>query len=247
MKHFLLEYTTTVIRLVEIIAAITGVFCYKKYKETAGKYFIFFLVYIAILEIIGSYVVYVRPDRFLYFLQGTLIEKNYWLYTICWKIIAILFFSFYFYKVLKSYKLKSIVRYTASSYLIFSVVYVIFNWKAFFHMFFPVLSILGALIVFMCSTFYFVELMQSERILFFYKYLSFYIAAVIFIWWLIITPLTFYDLFYDKFDLTKPFRHPEFFGDINYVFLRRKIYLFSNIFMYLTYTFALLWCRPQND
>ena len=76
---------------------------------------------------------------------------------------------------------------------------------------------------------------------------TFYISVVIFIWWLIITPLTFYDLFYGSVDLSKPFRHPEFFGDINYITLRKRIYLFSNIFMYLTFIFALIWCRPEKD
>lgn len=247
MKNFILEYSITIIKAVEIMAAVTGILVLKRYKGTPNKFFIFFLVGIVLLENIGAYVRYVRPGKFLHFLQHTLIEKNYWLFTLFWEIGAIVFFTYYYSKILNHTLFKKALHYIGIAYLGFSIIFIIFNWKAFFNKFFPTLNILGALIVFICCAFYFIELMQSERILYFYKILSFYITVVIFIWWLVITPLTFYDLFYDKFDLSKPFRHPEFFGDINYVLLRRRIYLFSNIFMYSTYTFALLWCKPEND
>ena len=37
-----------------------------------------------------------------------------------------------------------------------------------------------------------------------------------------------------------------FVADLEYINLRRYIYLFSNIFMYLTYTFAFIWCKPEK-
>ena len=247
IEEFCLKNYSIITKSLEILAALTGIFVYKKFKDSAAKYFIFFLIYIVLLELLGSYVRYVRPDKFLHFLMGTLIEKNFWLYTLCWKIGAILFFNFYYFKIFKNPHFKTILKYTGFSYLGFSIVYIIFNWADFFQMSFPVFSAIGAMLIFTFSMLYFIELLQSESVLLFYKSLNFYISIVIFIWWLIVTPLAFYDIYYASFDLSKPFRHPEFFGDINYVTLKRKVYLFSNIFMYLTYTFALIWCRPQND
>lgn len=91
MKEFLIENYSLLTKSFEILAAMTGIFVYRKYRNSVAKYFIFFLIYIAILELVGGYVIYVRPDKFLHFLIGTLLEQNYWLYTLCWKVGAILF------------------------------------------------------------------------------------------------------------------------------------------------------------
>ncbi|MEP3837741.1 MAG: hypothetical protein ABJM36_08840 [Algibacter sp.] len=247
MEDFLIENYNFLTKSVEIIAAVTGLLVYKKFKDTAARYFIFFLVYIVVLELVGGYIRYVRPDKILDFLIGTLIEKNFWLYTLCWKIGAILFFNFYYIKIIENEWFKSVLKYAGFSYLGFSIVYIIFNWEDFFQISFPVFNAIGAILVLTCSVFYLVELLHSDKVLVFYNSLNFYISIVIFIWWLITTPLTFYSLYYGSVDISKPFRHPEFFGDINYITLQKLIYLFSNTFMYLTYTFALLWCRPEKN
>ncbi|WP_248723064.1 hypothetical protein [Seonamhaeicola sp. ML3] len=163
MREFLIEHYSILTKSAEIIAAMTGLVIYGKYKNTPARYFIFFLVYIAFLETTGSYVRFVRADKFLHFLMGTLIEANYWMYTLGWKIAAIVFFSFYYYKILRSTRLKMILKYVGWAYLVFSVIFIVINWKDFFHMSFPTLSILGAVVIFTCCTFYFVELMQSEK------------------------------------------------------------------------------------
>lgn len=172
-------------------------------------------------------------------------KKIFWLYNFGWNKVAILFFNIYYYKVIKNKGFKTILKYTGYFYLGFSLVYIVSNGYDFFYKSFPVLNVIGALIIFICTMLYFIELLQSQKFLLFIKYLSFYISVVVFIWWLIVTPISFYDVFYSSVDLTKPFRHPIFFGDINYITLRKQIYLFSNIFMYLTYT--LIWCKPEND
>ena len=91
----------------------------------------------------------------------------------------------------------------------------------------------GALIILLCTIFYFIEILQSEKILIFYKSLNFYISAAIFIWWLIVTPIVFYDIYMSN-------------SDWNFIFLRWQIYLFANIIMYLTFTFALIWYKPEK-
>ncbi|MGB5417527.1 hypothetical protein [Algibacter sp.] len=247
MKGFLIEHYSFLTKSLEILAALTGIFVYRNYRNSAAKYFIFFLIYIAILELVGGYVLLVRPDKSLHFLMGTLIERNFWLYTLGWNIGAILFFNFYYFKIIKNRRFKTILKYTGYSYLGFSFIYIISNGNDFFYKSFPILSIIGAIIVITCCVFYFIELLQSESVLQFYKSLNFYISVVIFIWWLVITPLTFFNMYYGSVDLSKPFRHPDFFFDLNYITLRKMIYLFSNIFMYLTYTFALIWCRPEKE
>ncbi|WP_308992005.1 hypothetical protein QLS71_017120 [Mariniflexile litorale] len=172
--------------------------------------------------------------------MGTKIETNHWWTTMFWKIGAIMFFSFYYVKVLKTKIFKDIIKFGSYAFLAVSIFYIVFNWNRFFHTFFTVISILGALVIFLCTVLYFLETLQSDRILTFYKSINFYISAAIFIWWLIITPIVFYDVYfvYESGNSNR---------DWTFIFLRWQIYLFANIFMYSIFTFALIWCRPQND
>lgn len=233
MNEFLLEYNNTITFCVEILAAVTGLMLYKKYKPTAAKYFICFLVYLSICDLLNTYVYYIK-DGFLSFLEDTVFIRNFWWTTLYWEIGAILFFSFYYFKILINESFKIIIKYGSYSFLIFSMIYILLNWDDYFIGFFPIIGVLGAVIIFLCTTFYFYEILNSEKILTFYKSLNFYISAAIFIWWLITTPLVFYDIYNSHYDW-------------NFIFLKWQIYLFANIVMYLTFTFALIFCKPEAD
>jgi hypothetical protein len=191
-------------------------------------------VYLSVCDFLGSYVHYIRNGGFLGFLEGTVFIRNFWWSTLFWKIGAIMFFSFYYNSILTNEKFKRIIKYSGYSFLVLSIIYILFNWDDYFIIFFPIIDILGAVIVFLCTAFYFFETLSSEKILTFYKSINFYISAAIFIWWLIITPLVFYDIYNSHYDW-------------NFIFLKWQIYLFANIVMYLTFTFALIFCKPEAD
>ena len=91
MNDFLLKYYNTITFCVEILAAVTGLLLYRKYKLTAAKFFICFLVYLSICDFIGSYVYYIKNNGFLSFLEGTVLVRNFWWTTLYWKIGAIIF------------------------------------------------------------------------------------------------------------------------------------------------------------
>jgi len=234
MEQFLLQYKNAITFGVEFLAAITGIILYRKYKFTIGRYFIYFLIYLTICDTFGSYTLHIRNGGIFSFLEGTVFIRNYWWFTLCWKIGAIMFFSFYFQKILTNNAFKQILKYTTYAFFVFSMSYIVINWSDFFVRFFPAISVFGAIIVFMCSVFYFIEILKSDKILTFYNSLNFYISTGIFVWWLIITPLVFYDIYMTN-------------RDWNFIFLRWQIYLFANIFMYSTFTFALIWCKPEKN
>lgn len=240
MIDFLLKHYSFITHALEFLAAITAVFYYKKYKNVAAKYFIIFLLYVAICDSACYYTFYVRPNEALSFLIGTKFQKNHWFATLYWVIGAIIFYGFYFYKILKTPLYKNIIKYSVYIFLIFSLIYIALNWELFFVKFFIVLDVLGAIIILMCSIFYFFEILKYDKILEFYKSINFYISLTVFIWWLIITPLSFYSVYY-TYDVGKNFL------DLDFVTLRRQIFLFSNIFMYLTFTLALIFCKAEND
>ncbi|GAL77582.1 hypothetical protein JCM19274_5295 [Algibacter lectus] len=215
MDEFLLAYKSLITSGVEVLAAVTGLFFFKKYKATAAKFFIYFLVYLTLCDFASNYVHYIKNDGLFSFLQGTVFVKNYWWGgTLFWKIGAILFFAFYYHRILKTVIFKKVIKIAALSFLLSSIGYITFNWDDYFRTFFPFISVFGAFIIFLCTVCYFIEVLKSDKILTFYKSLNFYISFAIFIWWLIITPLVFYDVYMSRLDW-------------DFIFLRWQIYLIA--------------------
>jgi hypothetical protein len=240
VKELLLNNYIILTHSVEAMAALTGVLLFGRYKNSVAKYFIYFLIYLTIGDILNWYTLYVHNDGVLSFLVDSLIEKNYWWSTLFWNIGAIMFFAFYYRKILRNESFITTVKLASYSFLTFSVIYILFHWKAFFTSYFPIISILGAIIVFLSTVFYFIETLQSDKILSFYKSVNFYISVSIFIWWLIITPIVFYDN-YTTYEVGVYQR------DWDYIKLRRLIYISANIVMYSTFTFALIFCKPEIE
>jgi hypothetical protein len=234
MMDFLINNRGNFMLFVEILAAVTGLVLYKKYKHTAAKYFIFFLVYTVIIVFVGKYTHYVKNDGILSFLDGTVLERNYWWYTLFWKIGASVFFGFYYSKILVNKVLKKILKFSVFFFLFISIVIILFNLPLYFTNSIPSISILSALIIFQCVFFYFLEILQSDKILSFYTSLNFYISVAILLFWLIKTPLTFFEPYYTKIDE-------------DYVHLRSCINLGVISFMYITYIIGLIVSKPEYD
>ena len=234
MVDFLTSNFNFIIYGFELLAAIVGILCYKKFKNTATLYFIYFLVYLSICDFLGSYTYYIANNGFFSFLKGTLFVKNYWWFTLFWEVLAIVFFTYYYNRILENDKFKGVIKYSAFAFILFSVVYIGLNIGAYLNSSLPIISILGAIIIFLCAGFYFIEILLSDKVLEFYKSINFYISVAIFFWWLIITPI----VFFEKYNST---------SDWDFVFLKWQIILFANISMYLTFTFALIFCKPFND
>ena len=77
-------------------------------------------------------------------------------------------------------------------------------------------------------------MLQSYKVLNFYNELYFYISSAFLIWYLITTPLIFYQIYFST-------------ADWSFIFLKWQIFLFANVFMYLTFTFALIYCKPEKE
>lgn len=238
MQDFLLNNFSLILHFVEVLAAIVGLLCLKKYKGTIVKYFIYFLVYVALMELIGAYPIHLKNYESLSSirdaLEGTLIEKNHWWYLIFWTIGSTIFYSLYFRQLLDSQILKKTIKYLLLLFMVFNLLYFTINCEAIFKPIPIVVRIINVVIVLLSVIFYLTELLQSDKLLKFYKSVNFYIASTLFIWLLVFTPL----LFFDDYFSTK---------DMAYVKLKATVILCCNIFMYLTFSFALIWCKPQNN
>lgn len=238
MNDFLLQNYILINNLVIIISAITGIAYYKKYKGTLAILFIYFLLYVLLISVFGGYTYYVAKYEFLFeirdYLKVTRFKYNYWWFTLFWNIGAVLFFAFYYHKVIKKERFKAIIKYSSLSFLLFSIIYIGFNFADFFIKPFRLISVFGAFIILQCVIFYFVEVLESNKILSFYRSLNFYISLANLFWWLIITPIVFFYMYNSQ-------------GDWNFVLLKWQIYLSANIFMYLTFTIGLIVSKPGKQ
>ena len=232
MQEFFKDYYWLLTFSVEAIAAVTALLCYKKYKHTIAKFFIYFLTYVFVCEVIALYTFQVEDGVFR-FLKGTVFQRNFWWMTLFWCIGSPSFYAFFYLKLIESVKIRKVIKLLFALFLAFSIGTIAYNFDDFFTRYFTSILIFGGLFILFLVSSYFYEMLLSDKIINFYRSIYFYISATIFIWVLITTPLMFYDIYYTT-------------ADWSFIILKWEIYFFANMFMYLTFTFALLWCKPEK-
>jgi hypothetical protein len=215
------------------MAAATGVILYKKYKSSAAKYFVYFLVYAFLVDLIGGYPRYFRNLDLFSLIEGTLIAENYWWYTLFWWIGLSSFMFFLNYKIIEKLIYKKVLKFLFFAYILQAIVYAIVTFKEHFGPTETFLIISSVWMISVTVVIYFIEILQSDRIIYFYKSIYFYINALVLLWTLIITPVAFYEIYFDK-------------GDWNFVILKWQVILSINIVFYLSLTIALIFCKPEK-
>ncbi|MEQ3664700.1 MULTISPECIES: hypothetical protein [unclassified Olleya] len=233
MEEFLKDNYSILTKFFILVAVVSGLVTYKKHKGTPAAFFVKVLIYFLIVELIGTYSSLYKNFSFLEPIYNSLFRQNYWWYTIAFDIIGIVLFSLLFQKVIPNKLYNKVLKYSTYGFVLFSILYIIYNRDLFFFQFFPVIQITGALIILSCSVFYFIELLLNDKIIKFYKFLYFYIAIAIFIWWIVVTPLTFYDVYMVN-------------GDWDYILLKWEIYLSLNFIMYISFAIGFLISEPEN-
>lgn len=220
------------------IAAVVAIISYRKYKDSHVRYFVFFVIYSFLVDFVGGYPTYIRTYEFFKpfyeFLRDTPFVRNRWWYTLFWSIGTIGFVSFYFEKILVSQRFRSVLRISRLLMLFVLIASIVYNWKAVVMDYALLVEVTSFIIVMLSALFYFIEILDTNQILQFHKNLNFYIASIIFIWWLITTPLIFYDNYFSD-------------SDWPFVLLRYEVLMYANIFMYFGFAVALLYCKPEKS
>lgn len=217
----------------ELIAALVGLFCFKKYKNYPTKYFIYFLSYIFFVEIIGALLIYTPTILPINLLRSLGFQITIW-YNVFWFFGSILFILFYFHSILKLKQFKFSIRVVGFLFSIIMLGHFII-YSDVFKTSHPIrYQFLGLLATFICIAFYFIEFLKSNSILNIFRTFGFYASVGLVLWWLIITPVIFFD-FYNTV------------SDWDFVNLKRRIFLFANIFMYTCFTVGLILSKPIND
>jgi hypothetical protein len=227
MIEFLKENYSTINQLVILIAILCGVYSYKNFKHTPVKYFIIFLVFVLSIEVISNYPTYLISLNLESLIKDTLIEQNYWWYTLTWTIGTALFFPIYYKSVMSNKILRRIMDVLIGMMILTVLYVVVFDFRSFFSSFPAVIEVVSFLVVVGSVSCYFIEILFSEKILSFYKSTNFYIASAVLFWWLVSTPLMFYEVYFSA-------------SDWDYVILKWQIRLLTNTITYLTFSYALL-------
>lgn len=234
MLEFLYKHNSLITHSIEALAAMIGFLCIRKYKGTAASFFIYILIYLFIIELIGMYPTFYNDFEFLKPIKESAFKSNKCWYTIFFDIICIALFSILYLKILKTQLFKSILKYGTIIYIVVSIILIYNNIETLFNGNFPLLYILQTVIILSCAVFYFIEIIKSENVLLFYKSVYFYISIAIFGWWLVVTPLVFFDKYY-------------ILEDRSFILLKRSIYIFANIFMYSTFAIGLIVSKPEKS
>ncbi|WP_282042869.1 hypothetical protein [Winogradskyella flava] len=233
MDEFVKENYSLITYSVEFIAVLTGLILLRKYKNTHAKAIIFFLIYAFLVDFIGSYPSILYKNNLFHLIEDTLIERNYWWYAIFWWVGLSVFMVLINYKVVSNDSLKKILKYSLYVYLLQVLLCLIFRFELIFKPDEQFLKIASFWIVVLSIVVYLFEILRSEKIVLFYKSLYFYLNIIMFLWILVMIPMDFFEVYFRS-------------DDWNYIILKYKIYLSLNIFLYLSISAALVFCKPET-
>ncbi|WP_138433537.1 hypothetical protein [Winogradskyella algicola] len=234
MDEFLKENYSLLTKSVELIALLTGLACFKKYSATPAKYVIYFLCFAFLVDLLGDYPSILKRSDLFHLIEGTLLERNYWWYTIFWW-IGLSFFMFYInLKNTTNIRYKKILSYAFYLYLVQILLTLIFRFEYIFRPEERIIKIASLWMVILSIIVYFFETLTSDRIILFYKSIFFYFNSIIFVWVLIMIPMDFFEAYFVQ-------------DDWSYVLFKWKVFLLLNIFLYITLSIALVICVPETN
>ncbi|WP_159021255.1 hypothetical protein [Formosa sp. L2A11] len=238
MDDFLIKNYSVLTKAFEYAALITGLLTYRKFKNTPIKYFILFILYTVLVEMGGSVPRQLYPggllENYEYLLAYKFFFSNYWWYGLFWTIGSVLFWSFFYQQIIHIKSYRTILNISTYIFVVCISIYTIMHIDQFFKTVLTFNKIFGSIIILMAIVLYFLNVLQSDIILSFYKSIYFYISMILFFWWIITMPLYFYQkfVFVDTTAL------------INLLKLTR---LFANVLMYGTFVLALAFCKPEKS
>lgn len=217
------------------MAALAGTYYLIKTK-TQDKgiiLFVYNLWFILLIEMMGMYSAWNYFDDYKSFpgLRNSVFASNYWLYNSAKIIFLTIFFNVFISRI-TSFRLKKFLYGLTLFFILSCIVNYIFS-DIFFKAFSSYTTISGSFILLFCIGSFYYEMLLSDKILFFYKNLPFYISIGAMLWHLSITPLFIYNRY-----LTNT--NPEFVN-FHIDFLR-----YANIFMYSSFAIGFLICSSRK-
>ncbi len=220
--------------LFELSACVAGTLYISKYRdELNSRYFVYFLWLTFGVEAIGTIPGLIYYYDMFPFLKETWFESNHWLQNV-YLIINFSFYVWYFNLQYKTKTFKRISKIVITIYIVLSILNLVFS-DVYFKSISSFTYIVGTMLVMIFGFIYLFEVLQSDKILIFYKMIPFYVVLGSIIFHLLSTPLFIYSKYYSME------KSPEFV-DIRKIILNSAIF-----FMYTCYTIGFLVCYKKNN
>ncbi|WP_431135609.1 hypothetical protein [Psychroserpens mesophilus] len=226
MNEFLYENRSYITKFFEITAAVFGSVYLHRTKNQKLKIFVVFLWITVTVEVLGYYKTILQNNYdYSWFISWKNSEfcQNSWLYNI-YSFLAIGFLGVFYTDLISNTTSKLFIRLIVIIYSVFTLFYYTLT-EAFLGYGLPYDNILASIIVSIYVILYFVELMNSDFILQYYKLPSFYISVALLLWHLCATPLFIYNNYFLPFNT-------------EFVNFRTLLLLYINIFTYSCITFG---------
>ncbi|WP_024772282.1 hypothetical protein [Aquimarina macrocephali] len=157
----------------EYISAIVAILFFFKYKNTQLKYFAFILIYVALNELLGGY------------LRDSGISYNYIIYNI----YNIITFS-YFFLLYRNHLKKKLYKKTVMAFFVIYLLAVLINgfYQNYLNQAQTTPYILASVFLIVSIIFYFIEILNSQKVLYVNKNLLFWISIGLFLYYIGIIP-----------------------------------------------------------
>jgi len=208
-----------------LISAIIGTLYFSKYKKTSIKYFLYLLWYITITEFLGPYL---TENNFLTFKDENGIKYNLWIYNLL-EIVTFITLMYIYFKSIINSKYRNWIKIFCSSYIGVSIL----NWlllQNFLREWSELPYVYGSIVIIVIIIFYFIELLQSEKLIQFHKILLFWISIGLLLFHTGVIP---FSIKINGYALIP---------GVHKLFL--IVYVLA-ITMYLTFTFGFIWSKKE--
>ncbi len=215
--------------ILELIAALAGSYYYLKTKSEKIRPFVWYLWVVVCVETLGMYgflLQYNYDNEIFIWIKNSVFCYNRWLYNL-YELASIVLFGIFYWRVIDDNLSKKVVRFSSTAYVIFSILYFIFS-DDFFIKSIPYNFLLATIIVFLFVMLYYRQVLNSDRIMLFYKSPIFYISSGLLLWYLGVAPLFIFDGYFYEVNQ-------------NFVEFRSLYLLIANILLYSCYTFGFLY------
>jgi len=202
-------------------------------KDKTTRFFVAFLALIFLVDIVGYIPRLIKYNEPLYFLKDTFLQNDYWLYN-PFIIIGFSMYAWYFRLDLKSKLRKRIIAFAIVLLNIVGYAQLFYD-RIFFTAHSKLVFLIGFLVIMMSISFYYYELLKSDRILVVNKSVKMYISIGYLFYNLICMPVWMYsDKYYNHLN-------PGFAQLYNFTIS------LAHILIYGIYIFAFIYCAKNND
>lgn len=225
-------FSAVITNALEMIAVISGIFYIRKYPDDdKSRYFLYFLIFTLILDLFGWLPYFIYEYKIFSELKHTIFARNEWIFNI-YDLISFSFFLVYISSFFEKYK-NRIASAILTILFLFIGVSNLFYSKQFYDDIIAINFIIGGILVFIHAMHYILQIISTERILIFYKDISFYLILGLLVYSLVLPPVFIYSSYYVS-------------GSPNFVYIYRIVITVVNIIVYSCYSIGFFVCLKKN-